>query len=483
MSRKKEIFVPKEPQIDSQKAEIEQYDNWKKPYCIKMYVCGPTVYDFAHLGNARAMVAFDVLYRLLRHMYASVIYVRNITDIDDKIYTASLEKQCHFSEIARKFEIEFLHDMHKLNVYDPTYSPRATEFIDQMMTMIARLINKGFAYEANGHVLFEVSKYSEYGKLSSKTPEELLAGARVEVATYKKNPCDFVLWKPSHDNVPGWDSPWGYGRPGWHIECSAMSYFYLGDVFDIHAGGIDLIFPHHENERAQSCGALGVSEMARFWLHNGHLMINGKKMSKSLGNFFTVRELLEKYPAEVIRLTLISTHYRQPLDWTYQLLIMAQQLLNKWYRILCKQCDGDDSISKDIIENPKNVFDANIDRIQELGHDFFAALCDDMNTPIAIQCLNQMIQEYDKTPSKELFVAICYCGHILGILFYVPHQWFQSNTKSDLDEVFINAKIDERAQAKRNKNFALSDKIRDELFEHGIVLEDSAQGTSWRRNG
>ncbi|MDR1597606.1 MAG: cysteine--tRNA ligase [Holosporales bacterium] len=461
----------------------------KEPGWVRMYVCGPTVYDFAHLGNARAMVAFDVLYRLLKHRYAKVTYVRNITDIDDKIYAASVEKKCHFSEIANKFEVEFVSDMNMLNVCSPTHRPRATEFISQMISMISTLIEKGFAYEAHEHVLFEVEKFSSYGTLSRKSPEELLAGARVEVATYKKNPGDFVLWKPSTGDVPGWNSPWGYGRPGWHIECSAMSSHYLGDYFDIHAGGIDLIFPHHENERAQSCAALGVDEMARFWLHNGHLMINGKKMSKSLGNFFTIRELLEKFPAEVVRLTLISTHYRQPLDWTPDLIAMAQQQLNKWYRVLGKynhyqaifNTDDDINLIDDDNYDEDQVFVANMDEIKDLSQDFFAALNDDLNVPLALQHLNRMVQAYDSTPTECLCLAIYYCGRILGVLYNSPTQWFKDDAHGTIDEVLVNQKIEQRNVAKQSKDFALADEIRDELFELGIILEDSPGGTSWRR--
>jgi cysteinyl-tRNA synthetase len=471
LSRQKEVFTPLEKSA------------------VRMYVCGPTVYDFAHLGNARAMVVFDVLFRLLKHLYAKVTYVRNITDIDDKIYAASVDKKCHFSEIAQKFEMEFVTDMNMLNVCSPTYRPRATEFIPQMVSMISTLISKGYAYEAQGHVLFDVHKYKDYGKLSRKSPDELLAGARVEVAAYKKDPGDFVLWKPSEGNIPGWDSPWGYGRPGWHIECSAMSAHYLGDFFDIHAGGIDLIFPHHENERAQSCCASGQPEMARFWLHNGHLMINGQKMSKSLGNFFTVRELLQKYPAEVVRLTLISTHYRQPLDWTYQLIVMAQQQLNKWYRILGKvnlyddlfddakptDLQNCDECISDSGEDP--IFAKNMDAIVNLSSEFFTTLHDDVNTPLAIMHLNKMIQAYDQEPTTMLYLAIYYCGRMLGLLYKSPVQWMQG----EKDESFIQTKIQERNNAKSKKNFDLADKIRQELLERGIVLEDSMDRTSWRK--
>jgi cysteinyl-tRNA synthetase len=485
LSRQKEPFTPIDASGDA----------------VRMYVCGPTVYDFAHLGNARAMVVFDVLFRLLRHMHAKVTYVRNITDIDDKIYAASVEKKCHFSEIAQKFEVEFVTDMNMLNVCSPTHRPRATEFIPQMISMISTLIEKGFAYEAQGHVLYEVNTYVDYGKLSKKSPEELLAGARVEVATYKKNPGDFVLWKPSTGHIPGWESPWGYGRPGWHIECSAMSAHYLGEYFDIHAGGIDLIFPHHENERAQSCGASGLPEMAKFWLHNGHLMINGQKMSKSLGNFFTVRELLGKHPAEVVRLTLISTHYRQPLDWTYQLTIMAQQQLNKWYRILGKNDIYDDlfddahtnaldeaSIDRnkcaDVMESAPGedpVFAAHMDAIKELSQDFLEALCDDLNTPLAIQHLNKMVHAYDQYPTDELYLSIFYCGRMLGVLYHAPKHWFQRDSGGPVDGSLIEQKIYERNNAKLKKDYDLADKIRRDLLERGVVLEDTAEGTSWRK--
>lgn len=462
LSHQKEIFIPKDTLSSSSSEPI-----------VKLYVCGPTVYDFAHLGNARAMVAFDVLFRLLKEKYKNVFYIRNITDVDDKIYAASVTQKCSFSKIAQHFEKEFKQDMHSLNVCEPTQSPRATEFIPSMIDMISVLIQKGFAYEREGHVLFSVNQYPQYGQLSRKSQEELLAGARIEVATYKKNPYDFVLWKPSLPEMPGWDSPWGRGRPGWHIECSAMSSYYFGQTFDIHAGGIDLIFPHHENERAQSCCALNSSEMARFWLHNGHLTIDGKKMSKSLGNFFTVRELLSQYNPEVLRMALMTAHYRQPLDWTDSLLTMSQQLLNKWYRVLSKvsplyfNCDW---------EKSSLFFDRKFE-IYEFSKNFRQALYDDMNTPVALQNLNKMIQQYSQIPNEDLLGSIYFCGHLLGLFYQSADQWFQYG----VDETMIQSEIEKRQQAKREKNFALADQIRDYLLEKGVLLEDSPQGTIWRK--
>lgn len=444
---------------------------------VRMYVCGPTVYDFAHLGNARAMVVFDVLFRVLQAKYGTVEYVRNITDIDDKIYNASRANNCTIGEIAHRFETEFLDDMASLSVIPPTHAPRATAFVPDIIALIQALINKGAAYAAEGHVLFSVEQFPSYGVLSRKSQDELMAGARIEVAPYKRSPADFVLWKPSSSEQPGWDSPWGRGRPGWHIECSAMSAHYFKDkgdatgAFDIHAGGIDLIFPHHENERAQSCCALGVPEMARFWLHNGHLMVGGKKMSKSLGNFLTVRQLRTQHNPEALRLALLTAHYRQPLDWTEAVLTSAEQMLNRWYRILA-----------DIPEPVRREAQAAVQENAPLDNDVEAALCEDLNTPLALQALNRCIQTYAKTPTISLLQTVFASGRILGLFGQEPSAWFQARPLEEgIDETAIERAIEERRQAKADRDFARADQIRQTLLDQGIILEDTPTGTKWRR--
>lgn len=467
LTRSKEIFVPQESASSAP-------DPISLPYKVKMYVCGPTVYDFAHLGNARAMVVFDLLFRVLKHQYAQVVYVRNITDIDDKICASSIEQNCDFSVIAKKFEDAFMHDMESLRVLPPTKRPRATAHIAEMINLIQTLVDKGFAYERDGHVLFAVKHFASYGKLAHKPLAHLFAGARINVAAYKEDAGDFVLWKPSDATLPGWESPWGRGRPGWHIECSAMSLKYLGETFDIHGGGIDLIFPHHENERAQSCCALGVQENARFWVHNGHLLVNGQKMSKSLGNFKTVRDLVAEYPSEAIRLALLTTHYRQPFDWTESSVQMAQQILNRWYRVLARHEEKDAApVEKSMFWGPHG------ERIQEITRPFFAALYDDLHTPNAIQALGALIQELDKTDNPIYYMAALYCGQMLGICYETSTTWFQHGiTMSDAE---IAQKVDERQRARAQKDFARSDAIRDELLTKGIVLEDASGKTTWRR--
>jgi cysteinyl-tRNA synthetase len=462
LTRSKEQFIPIDPEN------------------IKMYVCGPTVYDFAHIGNARAMVAFDILYRVLKHKYKNVIFVRNITDIDDKIYTASIKQNCKFSDIAKKFDAEFQKDMRSLNVLEPTYQPHATDFIPQIINMISILIQKGFAYETNEHVLFSVEKYADYGQLSRKDKDELIAGARVEVAPYKQSPGDFVLWKPSTEEMPGWQSPWGRGRPGWHIECSAMSAHYLGKTFDIHTGGIDLIFPHHENERAQSCCAWGVSKMANFWMHNGHLMVEGKKMSKSLGNFFTIRELIQKYNPEAIRLAFLLTHYRQPLDWTTNSIEMAKQILSKWYRVI-EKFEKHDFFSK------KEVFysflEERMEKIELLSNDFFKALCDDLNTPAALQALAKKVKTLEDSMEDIDLAVVLFCREAVGLLKQSARSWFQYSAIGieTLSDEEIERKLKTRQQAKEQRNFKLADEIREELLANGVQIEDSVEGPRWRR--
>ncbi len=431
LTRKKQTFTP----LDAEH--------------VRMYVCGPTVYDLAHIGNARPVVVFDVLYRLLKVLYPKVTYVRNITDVDDKINARAAETGEDIRTITEATAAQFHADAKALNTLDPDFEPRATDHIGEMKIMIADLIAKGHAYEAEGHVLFSVSSWDDYGKLSGHNRDEIIAGARVEVAPYKKDAADFVLWKPSSGGEPGWDSDWGFGRPGWHLECSAMSNKYLGPEFDIHGGGQDLIFPHHENEIAQSRCSHQTDIMAKYWVHNGYLMAEGEKMSKSLGNFYTVHELLEEFPGEAIRLALLKTHYRQPMDFTKAGIAEAKKELDRWYRMI-------DGVSAS--QTPTDVI---------------AALEDDINTPQAIAALHGL---GDGSPDALLAGA-----NFLGLLEQHPEQWFRGAGDGDLDEAAIDALIAERDQARADKDFAASDRIRDALLEKGVVLEDSSGQTTWRR--
>ncbi len=445
LTRRKELFKPIDPQN------------------VKMYVCGPTVYDRAHLGNARPVVVFDILYRYLKTVYPHVTYVRNITDVDDKINAASNNLGISIQELTQKTTAAYHEDMNALGALPPDYEPKATEHIPQMIEMIQGLIANGYAYEAEGHVLFQVNKCKTYGSLSRRNKDELLAGARVDVAPYKKDPGDFVLWKPSNNDLPGWDSPWGRGRPGWHIECSAMSYHYFGKIFDIHAGGIDLIFPHHENEVAQSCSAHQTEVMANYWLHNGHLTVSGEKMSKSLGNFFTVHDLLNEYSGETIRLALLMTHYRQPLDWSPDILHQARQTLDRWYTAI------KDYKVKDITNIPNEIL---------------KALEDDLNTPLAISYIHQLVTQLNKAENsleKENLVSqVKSAAHLMGLLQSSPQSWFQGGAL-DISPSEIEQLIQDRIQARANKDFVESDRIRNYLSSKGIQLEDTAQGTTWRR--
>lgn len=446
LTRTKETFVPINPDK------------------IGLYVCGPTVYDRAHLGNARPVVVFDVLYRLLKVLYPNVCYVRNITDIDDKINAAAKTNGEPISSLTARTIVAYHEDMAALGVLPPDIEPHATAHIDQMITMISKLIDKGHAYESLGHVLFSVNSFSEYGQLSRRQQEELIAGARVEIAPYKRDPGDFVLWKPSDADLPGWDSPWGRGRPGWHIECSAMSGEYLGPVFDIHAGGIDLIFPHHENEVAQSRCTHGTDKLANYWLHNGHLTIIGTKMSKSLGNFFTVRQLLETAPGEVIRVALLSTHYRQPLDWTDDTLPQAKQTLDRLYTALRQVDFGDEK--------------------GEPESEFWKALEDDLNTPQALSYLHDVTTRLNKETNlnqkRALAARLRSAGALLGLLQQDSEEWFKSAHSGGLSSAEIEDFIAQRKQARLDKDFKTSDLIRDQLLEKGVILEDGAGGTTWR---
>ena len=426
------------------------------PANIRMYVCGPTVYDLAHVGNARPVVVYDVVARLLRQLYPHVTYVRNITDVEDKINARAQETGESIEAITARTTADFHTDMAALGALPPDIEPRATAHIREMIDIIQRLIASGHAYEAQGHVLFAVTTDPDYGKLSGRSQEELLAGARVEVAPYKRDAGDFVLWKPSTDDLPGWDSPWGRGRPGWHIECSAMSWRYLGETFDIHGGGSDLIFPHHENEMAQSLCAFPGSRFARYWMHNGMLQLNGEKMSKSLGNFFTVREILAKAPAEAIRLLILRTHYRAELDFSDHGLSETKRELDRFYRALEQAPDAAPG------EIPAPVLEA---------------LCDDINTPLAISAMHALADAAmagDRTAAAGLRAA----GAVLGLLQQDPETWFRGGTAATAD---IDAAIAERLAARKAKDFARADAIRADLLAKGIILEDGPKGTIWRR--
>ena len=457
LSRRKETFVPLNPEK------------------VGMYVCGPTVYDRAHIGNARPVVVFDVLYRLLRRLYPDVTYVRNITDVDDKINAKAKDTGEAISAITARTTKLFHEDIAALNALPPTVEPRATAHITQMIALIEKLIANGHAYEAEGHVLFSVPSMPDYGKLSGRSQDEMIAGARVEIAPYKRDAADFVLWKPSTDDLPGWDSPWGRGRPGWHIECSAMSKEYLGPTFDIHGGGQDLVFPHHENEMAQSCCA-NSAPFARYWLHNGWLMVEGEKMSKSLGNFFTVRELLDQAPGEAIRLAMISTHYHQPFDWTAEGLKQARQTLDRLY--LALRSTADIAIDEDEDALPLEIL---------------AALKDDLNTPLAISHLHEIATNLNKAvkdpkgsveEQAKWKATLLAAGDLLGLLRQDPEDWFRwvPAGGAALSDEQVQSLVDQRLAARKNKDFAAADRLRKELTDNGVLLEDGAGGTTWRRS-
>jgi len=422
---------------------------------VRMYACGPTVYDFAHIGNARMVVVFDVLFRTLRALYGDhvVTYVRNITDIDDKIMNAAAANGETIFDLTRRTEQRFNTDMNALNCLLPTHTPRATEYVSQMLEIVSALIAKDHAYEAEGHVMFNVPSMKNYGMLSRRSMDDMIAGARVDVAPYKRDPADFVLWKPSAPDQPGWDSRYGRGRPGWHIECSAMAGALLGDVFDIHGGGIDLVFPHHENEIAQSCCAHGTDRMANIWIHNGFITVNGEKMSKSLGNFFTVHDLLKDWDGEVIRYALLSAHYRQPLDFTPELLAQSKAALDKTYLAL-----------------RGFPTEAEPDVLVESG------LLEDLNTHESITKIHEWTTALNKN-DYDAINKIRALGKILGILQKDPDTWLQG----DADASDIEKKIAARTAAKKNKDFKTADAIRNELTIMGIILEDGPSGTTWRR--
>ena len=437
LSNKKEKFVP----IDEKN--------------IGMYVCGPTVYDDPHIGNARPIVIFDILFKILKSKYASVTYVRNITDVDDKIIKSSNEKKISISDLTQTVIKSFSEDCNYLNCEIPTAQPKATEHIDLMIEMVSELIKKGFAYENNKHVYFEVKKFDDYGQLSNKKLEELIAGSRIEVSDNKKNSEDFVLWKPSLENEPSWDSPWGKGRPGWHLECSAMSKKFLGNEFDIHGGGIDLIFPHHENEIAQSRCANDTKVFANYWLHNAFITMSNEKMAKSQGNILKIKDFRGKVSGQVLRLALISAHYKQPLDWNDKLLDDCQNTIDKWYNAYL----------------PSN---------KELEDEIIQPLYDDINTPGYIANLHKLYDKANKgnDVDKQIFNSAC---NFIGLLQETKEEWLDyKKGKIDISETEIEKKIELRNKARADKNYAEADNIRDYLLDKGVLIEDKDGKTIWK---
>lgn len=452
-SGKKETFVPLNP---------EQ---------VTMYVCGPTVYNFVHIGNARPIVVFDTLFRLLRHLYPDVKYARNLTDVDDKINAAAKENNESIRELTDRFIKSFHDDIAQLNTLPPSIEPRATEHIPQMIRMVESLVENVHAYEAEGHVLFSVKSMDAYGGLSKRNLDDMEAGARVEVADYKRHPGDFVLWKPSIDDQPGWESPWGFGRPGWHLECSAMIETHLGNTIDIHGGGQDLIFPHHENEIAQSCCAHDGEDYVNYWMHNGYITVSGEKMSKSVGNFFTLRDVLELAPGEAVRFALLSGHYRSPLDWSPDNLKQAKSAMDGFYSAL------------------RRVVDVETDSGAQIPTVLLGALEDDLNTPIAIAELHAIARSLNKSEDPveqaSLKGQLINSGALMGLLTQDPEDWFRwqagSSEEGGLSDDEIDALIIERKEVRVAKNWARADEIRDLLADANIVLEDGPQGTIWKR--
>lgn len=448
LSGNKELFTPIDPKR------------------VTMYLCGPTVYNYAHIGNARPAVVFDVLNRLLRHHYPHVVFARNITDIDDKINTFAQQNNCSIKDVSSKYAAAYNQDLSALGVLMPDIEPYATDHVAEMIVMIEDLINKGHAYAAEGHVLFDVTTYKHYGELSKRSLDDMLAGARVEVAAYKRNPGDFVLWKPSDATLPGWDSPWGRGRPGWHIECSAMAAKHLAKTIDIHCGGKDLLFPHHENELAQSCCANDTRNFANYWVHNGFITMSDQKMSKSLGNIQLIREVLAEIKGEVARWVLLSAHYRQSVDWTPESVTQAEKTLDRIYTTL------------------RDAHDVEIDADVGIDDEFLAALDDDINTPKAFARVNQLAKllanadsTHEKSRLKSTLLKSC---ELLGVLQNDPEVWFEDKQAGGEDiKEKVEQLIVERAQARTDKNWGRSDEIRDELDAMGVVLEDSDEGTRW----
>ena len=437
------------------------------PENVTMYVCGPTVYSYAHIGNARPPVVFDILTRVLRSQYKKVTYVRNITDIDDKINAAAAKENVAISVITERYTEAYHQDLLALGVLPPDIEPKVTSHVTEIHQIIIDLIEAGHAYVADGHVLFSVSSYEDYGHLSKRAPEELLAGARVDVAAYKKEAGDFVLWKPSSDDQPGWDSPWGRGRPGWHIECSAMAATHLGETIDIHGGGHDLVFPHHENERAQSVCAHGGTEYVKYWMHNGFVNVDSEKMSKSIGNVLLVRDLLEEAPGEAIRYVLMAAHYRAPLDWNDEVLQQAKSSLDRLYGSLRDMQD---------ISVPDDIGD-------QIPESFKEAMFDDLNTSKALAELFALSKQVNLSNSDsekiQLKAALLQSGEWLGLLQQDPQVWFKGNVE-DVDSEEIDQLIKERISARENKDWARADEIRDILTAKKVKLEDGENGTRWR---
>jgi len=450
LSRDKQVFEP------------------QNPGRVTMYACGPTVYDYAHIGNARPAVIFDLLQRLLLQHYESVVYARNITDVDDKINEAAAQLGVPISEISSKYADAYHQDMAAIGVELPDIEPRATDHIAQMIDMIQRLVDAGHAYVAEGHVLFDIESFDNYGMLSGRDADDMQAGSRVEVSDFKKHPGDFVLWKPSEDPLPGWESPWGFGRPGWHLECSVMAETHLGETIDIHGGGQDLIFPHHENEIAQSMCSHGGKTFARFWMHNGFVTVEKRKMSKSLGNTLVVHELLKTHPGEVLRYLLLSAHYRQPLDWSEQELERARRTLDRLYGVLRTA------------EHSYGPFTAD----ERPGEAFLEALGDDLNTPVALAEFNRVARELARADNREdahrAAGELLADANLIGLLQTDPDEWFGSASGDD-DSVAIEALIKQRNEARANRDFATADALRDELTSMGVVLEDAGGVTRWRR--
>ena len=438
LTRKKEVFKP---------------NNIKK---ISLYACGPTVYESPHVGNARTLVVFDVLFRVLKVLYNSnVTYVRNITDVDDKIIEASQNNKEDINKITNRVIKIFHENCKSLNCLKPTIEPKATEHVKEMIEMTSSLIKKGFAYENKNHVFFAVSKFKDYGKLSNKNLDELKAGSRIEISDLKKNPMDFVLWKPSNEKDPGWESPWGRGRPGWHLECSAMSEKYLGKNLDIHGGGLDLIFPHHENEIAQSCCNNNTKNFANYWVHNGFVTINKEKMSKSLGNIISITDATKKFSGQVVRLALLSAHYSQPLDWNNKLLENQRATIEKWYQLY--------------EENNEEIPLKEIDM-----------LLDDLNTPGFIAKIHELYANANKgdEKSKKFFNSAC---KLIGLFDLTKNEWEEfKKVDKDISEEFIEKKIKERLAAKQKGDYKLADKIRVELASKGVIIEDKKEQTTWK---
>ena len=439
LTNKKEKFIPKDKNN------------------VRMYVCGPTVYDDPHIGNARPVVVFDILFKILKNKYPNVTYVRNITDVDDKIIKSSKENNISISELTKKITQSFNEDCIYLNCEKPNHEPKATEHISEMIEMISELIKKGFAYENNKHVYFEVKKFKDYGQLSNKKLDELVAGSRIEVSDNKKNPEDFVLWKPSETDEPSWDSPWGKGRPGWHLECSAMSKKYLGNEFDVHGGGVDLLFPHHENEIAQSRCANDSKAFANYWLHNAFITMSNEKMAKSQGNILKIKDFRNNKSGQVLRMALMSAHYRQPLDWNDKLLEECENTISKWY----------------------NVY-LNIKTKLKISDEILKPLLDDLNTPGYIANLHKLYEKAAKgsDEDKMLFVSAC---NFIGLLNETKEDWLKfKKNKVSISENEILIKINQRNEARVNKNYKEADKIRDELLDKGVLIEDKDGKTTWK---